>query len=960
MSVGRVVIGFAVCAPRWAACALTEYLFLGLAWAWRLHSEVDFRFWPYCPAVLASWLLVRGSTLRRQEQAGRTQTAVGWLESHLTGLGLGMTMAWFFLEVPLSALPGLTSWSLATLLAVELAGNHLARQRAARWVLRRWTLGWPQTGELGVIIATFWAWQRLTGIGPLPLPIYAWIGGATGAVLTLTRGPGPSWRSLIAPLVVVAPVVWAYAGLPDAHPVSRLALLVVGTLGAPWIHRLLEQGPGRRSARLAWIWLLVLLAGWLSDPLLHAQAVGAGDAQWYTTVLADAIAQTQAGIFPPLIGQSVYAFNGAIFPGAFAPYYQLAGVTVHFLAFGALPVYAIQHLLAFASIAGGMLAVHWVLRRQTGASHAYCAGLAVLYGACPAWLGAIYSMDMYMTLLTMPWVPLVFHGSLRCFRQLDASAILWTSVPLALVCLAHPPTGMWTSLVLASVQAGRVCWRRHSWGSELRWLLGSGTLFAALVCLPVVFSLQTNPASDTFRHDYVISTLAAHWKNAWLPVSSGAALLSDQQLGWSVVLLGGSGLGLALWRRRDEAKVFAPAAAGVLLLLSPIPRIQPALWRGMPDLVKSITDNWPTQRLLPVLAGILIIAGGGALLRGSQGNLRRRTLLTVALLLAICWSLGEAQKFRARGHAVTASPEISAKRLLPENIVLSRYAYHMFAHQPGYVSDGVMNPLLKQSLLDPSTLQPLATNLTAASGNREARAILFKPDPSDPSARLVSPALQLQPGREYLLELDLETRSMPGTLVFRGDRLEREYIVNYEPAGANLGSAAGQRRHVSLWTTGSSIETVRLSFYPQQPGLRPPDPLGTLHLSEIPTADLPVQLEGQSPYRASVSTPVPAWLETSRMFIPGYTASYEGKATEVRASPQGLVLVRVPAGTGRVDLTYRLPPPMRAALLVSATAWSGLAILALGRLLSRRWRGAVAEVTETSSWAPRGLPQAGV
>ncbi|MEN9661730.1 MAG: hypothetical protein RL324_679 [Verrucomicrobiota bacterium] len=855
-----------------------------------------------------------------------------WLESHLTGLSLGMAVAYFFLGVPLTAFPSLAGWSMATLLVVELADNHLARRRTAHWILRRWTLGWPTAGELGAIIMAFWFWQRLTGIDPLPLPIFAWIAGSAGAVLALTRRPGSRWQAVIAPLVVLIPVIWTYAGLAEAQPVSRLGLLVTGAIAAPLLHRLLEQGPGRHSARLAWLWLLVLTGLWLADPLLHAEAVGAGDAQWYTTVLADAITQNQSGTFPPLIGQSIYAFNGSIFPGAFAPYYQVAGVALRVLTAGALPVYSIQHLLAFGSILGGMLAVHWVLRRKTGAPHAYCVGLAILYGACPAWLGAIYSMDMYMTLLTMPWLPLVFHGCLRGFRPHGQTPIVWPSASLAIVWLAHPPIGLWTSLIVATVHAWRLLLQRKSWTSELRWLLQSAGLFAALTCLPVVFALQTAHTSDSFRHDYVLETLAAHWRNSWLPVSSGAALISDQQLGWSVALLGG---GLLL-RRSDNSKAFLVGAMCLFLLLAPIPGVQSTLWSWIPETIKSITDNWPTQRLLPVLATVLIVAGGTAVLRSVAEHPRRHRFATAALLVAVCWSLSEARKFRARGYDVTASAETSTKRLLPENIVLSRYAYHMFSNQPTYVSDGVMNPILKQSLLDPVTLQPIVTNLSAARTNGKAKTITLRLDPSAQNSNDLSPTLQLYPGLEYLLEFELGVPFEPGTLILRGEHLEREYVLSHEPGGSSIGDAEGQRRHVSLWTTGNTIEIVRMSFYPQQPGEFSVRPATALRLTEIPAISLPVQLDGQTPYRATVQSPVTAWLETSRMFVPGYSAKYNGTPVEVRASPVGLVLVRVPAGIGHVELTYHFPPPIQAALMITVATWAALGVIALRNLLRRQ------------------------
>jgi hypothetical protein len=953
------LLGWPKVVPAWISRALTEYLLLVLGWAWYMPAQKDFHFWPYTPFVVALWLLARGMTLRRECQAGTAPKLGSWLESNLTGLTLSALGAVFFLAVPWADIPRLTGWSLTLLLMVELGCNHDARRRVARWSVRRWVRLWPQAGELGAIVATFWLWTRLTEI-VLPLPVLAWIGGAAGAILVLTRPAGGWWRGLIAPAVVLLPVIWAYAETPEGRPYTRLFLLSTTALAAPCLHRRFEQGPGRRSSRLAWFWILVLAGAWLTGPLLNARAVGAGDAQWYATVLADAIEQFRAGFFPPLIGRSVYAFNGAIFPGAFAPYYQAMGVAVHALTAGALPVYAIQHVLAAGSIFGGMLAMFWVLRRQTAAPRAYCAAIAVLYGASPAWLAAIYSMDMYMTLLTMPWLPLVFYGSLRCFQQLDLAAIGWTAVPPALVCLAHPPIGLWTILVLAPLHIWRVYRRRQPWNRELCWLVGSTGLFAVLTALPVVSALGTAHATDAFRHDYVITTLRAHWQNAWLPVSASASLLSDQQLGWPVALLGLGGLLLGLRQRRTEAGGFLLAGAFLLLLLAPIPGLQSGLWRNLPAFLKSITDNWPTQRILPVLTTLCLVAGGTAVLRALGDNQRGRAFVITALSLSLCWNLGEAAKFRRRGTAVTATAESSVRRLLPENITLTRYAYHMFSQQPGYFSDGVMNLAMTQSLLHPVTLQPIATNLSAAGAGQTLLRTRLEPDLQTDDPFDLKPELHLRPGREYYLEFDFGEMDTVGTLTIRGERLEREYPVNEGTGNAVLGRRAGQRDNLTLWTTGDGVENVRLRFLPRETGAALIGPFASARLVEIQPTLLPVQVEHLAPFRATVRAPEDAWFETSRMFLPGYTATYEGNPVEVRPSPQGLALVRVPAGTGQVELRYRFPMAIQAALIITATAWAALVVLALGFKIQRKRRASAFNLNRGDGFLePKSLPQSG-
>ena len=89
-------------------------------------------------------------------------------------------------------------------------------------------------------------------------------------------------------------------------------------------------------------WILLLLVGaWLLHPYATDRLIGSGDALWYRNMLADYISQIRAGVFPVYVGQTDFAFNGAVYPLRVAPLYQHAAgildmMTGHKLEYGTL------------------------------------------------------------------------------------------------------------------------------------------------------------------------------------------------------------------------------------------------------------------------------------------------------------------------------------------------------------------------------------------------------------------------------------------------------------------------------------------------------------------------------------------------------------------------------------------------------------------------------------------------
>jgi hypothetical protein len=114
-----------------------------------------------------------------------------------------------------------------------------------------------------------------------------------------------------------------------------------------------------------------------------------------------------------------------------------------------------------------------------------------------------------------------------------------------------------------------------------------------------------------------------------------------------------------------------------------------------------------------------------------------------------------------------------------------------------------------------------------------------------------------------------------------------------------------------------------MRFY-KQPGAPPMPNLGDVHLLKVDPRSLPLHLLSVHPYQIAVRTSSDTWLETPKLFLPGYIAEIDGVAVPVERSPDGLTMIPVPAGQHRVHLSYVGPPALRTAFWTTFIAWLAL------------------------------------
>ncbi|MSU69171.1 MAG: hypothetical protein EXS39_00025 [Opitutaceae bacterium] len=699
-------------------------------------------------------------------------------------------------------------------------------------------------------------------------------------------------------------------------------------------------------------WTLLAAGGMaVSFPFRTSNSIGTADAYWYANMVADFTTQWRAGIFPVFVGQSDYAFNGAVSPLRFAPYLQhFAGVvdlvTFHTLTFvGQLNFTLLASLMAATfTCYAALLAVDRNIRWL-----ALC--LSLLFVASPGVLALAYSWDLFLSICTLPYLPFVMFGIWATFQRADVRSVCILAVALAATWLCHPPIAFWAVIIATLSQLIRLANAPRDPRAWRGWLAGA-VVFVALTGYTFVAVLTLKLPPQPVDPRVIVNLLTDVFPDIFFPVSEGVTGLSDFQLGWSLwaVLFVGLALGL-LKRRRAFSLTLGLSCALLLILLLPIPHVLRPLWeKAMPQVVCNLTFMWPMQRFYVLLGIMAVFLGytGFAVLTARWPRLQ--IALVIALLPALAWSGSEASAFIKRGIHSTSADGVTQVARLPQNRILTRYAYNPFPCVPPYFSHGYVDPLLENRLLAIGSLAEVTSNHRALLG---AAATIVAEGPVQ--SRHYGPqsafyelftALPIDPGRRYAMELVLAHPDLTGSLIVSGATVHREYFLPDSGVGmpirrpaTSFGSLPTSARSFSLWTNAEKTEPLLLQFITSVPLERDITEFGHYVLREFDPKRLPIAVETWTPYRARVVSPAPAWLETPRQFVDGYRATVNSKEVLVARSPDDLVMVPVGTGESRVKLTYPGPLSLRLSYFFSLAAWA--VVTAVG-LLMFFWRNKTA------------------
>jgi hypothetical protein len=510
---------------------------------------------------------------------------------------------------------------------------------------------------------------------------------------------------------------------------------------------------------------------------------------------------------------------------------------------------------------------------------------------------------------------------------------------LGLMWWAHTPTAIWLTGLVVFSQIVRLVARFPGWASLGRESIAL-VIFAAIAAYPLVSVLVFPTGTTVYPTPAETICLFIHdaFPAVLLPVSELGRVVGDFQLGYSCWILWLAALFLLLPTRNLPGRFLLAVSIGLILLLTPVPRLNLFLWRMVPEIVREITATWAMYRLYVILAATVIFAGWLAFDELLTRAPLARFFLYPTLVGMCAWSALEANKFIMTG---LRGPESGRQLMLLENVPLSRYAYTSFPAEPDYFTNGVTDAHLESRLLRRSQRDLLAGDIESieqgkVKGARVVASGSLQANPAEIPIYHYFPKVTLQPGRRYGAVFDFKYPTATLVLVVHGQKMFRIYALPVYGGPKSFGAAPGHPRLLPLWTDGDEPEDVQFEFRVQgawaAKDLSAP---GSFRLIEYDPAQLPVQVTSFIPYRARVNAPEEAWLETPRMYQPGYQAVVNGRRVDVAKSPSALVMVPVPAGASAVKVQYYPPAGLLAAFWVSFGAAALASFGAIGCLAGR-------------------------
>ena len=817
--------------------------------------------------------------------------------------------------------------------------------------------------ELATVACAMWVASRLYSPGSVTVPFQ--MGAVALWILVLLATLLPKSAALIACLRVLglgALIPMAHALCPELGwaPAAAIAIAVAAALAVT--RRLLQWSAGARP--LTWAdggrgAALQAAAAYALQAYVVGSQVGAGDAYHYSLMLSDAIGQLRAGVFPLFVGQTPYAFNGNIHTLRTAPLYEYLGGGLDFLTLHTLPVFGLQGLILLSAAMLGCLGCYAALRRFVPDRPWEAAGLAALYVLCPGVLAPLYAGDMIATFLTVPILPWL----VVCLAKASDEPRRWgpwigQAAALAALWWAHPPVAFWASLLVLG-----------AWLLVLVSGAGSGSLRMAAAALVFgvlagyvfvsVESLQLREQGATAAQQVanVVQSGVEGWRSSLLPLS-GTSYLGGIQLGYSLMACALVGL-LALRSKRSVGMLFAGIAA-YLVLLFPLPWLTLHLWSLAPHSVLTVTNSWPAQRFYVILAALSAFAGVAGLARIRRSRVAS-ALVGVGFAAALAWSASEAHKLILRGRAATDTREEAERSHRPDNIMLTRSSYLVFNFFPPYFSHGVMTPFLETRLVDPKTFEVVADGSTTASGEPAPTVAAYEMKGPDPTNKLF-PLLPLAAGHTSLLRFDFQESHPQGVLEILGAGLLRDYFLPASGMDESFGSGPANGHVIAITNDGTRAQNLRFLFFSSVAGDRTKDTFAKVSVEWLDAAPRAIAIRSLVPFEAVVQSRQPAYLETPRVFIPGYNATLNGHPATVLKSANGLVAVPVPAGASVVRVDYPGTPMLRFAFWASASGWfcfaAALAVspLAAGRRPAPiRPAGAFRPAARSGRWAAVSL-----
>ncbi len=706
-----------------------------------------------------------------------------------------------------------------------------------------------------------------------------------------------------------------------------IAITLISCGGCQWALRrsfrwsvLHTRQPNAEAIR----WLIVAgIAAWLINPYATRSLVGLGDARFYAQQLADAGEQLKEGVFPLLVGQSPYALNGDIHPLRTAPYFQYVGGSVMFFTGQILGAAGTQNLLIVVSFIAAVLISYIGAVRLLPRSLAWFGPLlALAWASSPGVLALVYSGDLIASWMALPYLVIVLSSTLRIAMERGPPGRAWIVLPaaLAMIWLSHAPIAFWTTVVVGIVFVFGI---GHRQLLANRWRLAGAAGLSGGLCVYIfasVASLNLLPEPSLVamvRSGGIMPYLKQGWDGFLAPIDvHGANLLHNLQLSpvlWLAVLIGAS----AVFRNR-VALALTLCVIGFLALILPSETIAGSLWRWMPESVINATEKWPMQRFYPILTTIAVSLSAIALGLNPRSRTNWRILVALMMIPGLAWSLFDARKFLARGRTAADSIVLTENRLRASNAVNSRYSFEMYGGVPSYFGHGAMRNTLGTRLLTPDSLTVANSNFTAILAQPNQRRRTVHKFTATGTTGTFTPALRLRPGTRYLLLFIFDGQSPGGFLNLVSKSVYREHYFQNTGDLPELGPEHKSRRTFIVQATGDTRDELTVNYHAAN---SESSRLVSVLKVAFDEGNLPFQVERVIPFTVRVQTNQAGWVETPKLFIPGYTAKVNGLPVSIARSPEGLAMVQIEPGNHVVELTYQGAPWLRFSFWITAAAW---------------------------------------
>lgn len=783
---------------------------------------------------------------------------------------------------------------------------------------------WPDLCPSGAVLFTVWAvWICVVCALPLRFQTH----GLKSLVVRLA----------VAIATISAWVVLQALGFQKGHG-AILTLNSILLLTPYWLAwRFGKENPDPRTD----VFRLSLVAGLaflLFQPIAFPVVHGTGDALWYATMMADAMEQFRAGYFPFFAGQTVYQFNGSIYPYRVAPGVLYLGTGFDLLTWRSLGPVAVQNLMLTVWGVLSALVCYVCLAKLLPLHRWLCLAGAFLFIACPGVMSIVYNTDLYMSWTTVPFVPLAFTASALLFENPRLRYMVMLSASLGITWWGHTPIALWTTGLIAAIQLIRLFHQRRTVKSQWSSLLVGAGLFTAIAGFPVGIALLYPP--EITNKDILFTQATAPaivhflrevFPDVLLPLKNYGRLLSSFQLGYSLWIVLGVSAFIAVRRKLWIVSATLGVALVLAVLLTPWPFIAEPVWSLVPAFVRNTTGNWVMNRLYLIFSAAIVI-GAAFLLRDFYARISSRTRLLLSVFMAIgcVWSALEGAKFGILSARARRPADSGRVALLPENIIITRFAYLVFPQLPAYFSHGVVDPELEHRFYsdDGQLLWSNTTAVLKAAADHDPRVKEttlggFSPISEARDVWRLEHPVSIKPDHRYLLQFEIPANeTVAGVLQVIGSSLFREYELPIFGGAKSFGFNPGANNTLPVWTSEKSGDDVQVSIVAKAGSDLSALEKIHVHLIEYTSDILPARVVSWLPYRVKVDSPVGGWLETPRSYQQ-YWISSAGPGT-VKRSPEALTLLKHP-GKGEVeDLTYNIPLGYSILFWVSITTIGGL------------------------------------